>query len=393
MQFEITDEAAITLAHEFYGALADGYPVDAALAEARKAVFAQENDVEWGKPVLYMRASDGRIFDIERVSDEERQRAQVDAVYREAQAAMAGEEWARAIERLQALLALEPTHAEAAARLRQAQQQQELAVLYARGRKHYDAGHWRQALNYFRRVQQVGGDYKGVGALIASAEQAIAQKQGDQTPRPISPKPSWWPWVGIPAVLVVLMIVAVVGYLIIDKFIPPSPSTPAQPTTFVASPGTDATATVRVDATERAQETATAVAEANATSEAQQTATAVAQFEATRQAQQTDPAQAVIDYYSAINNRQYGRTWVLLSKHFKDIRDLDFDVYVDWWDSVEEVYVGQVSVVEQVGSTAVVIADLRYYMKDGQEFDDGEPRIQLEWDATHRTWLFYDKGP
>jgi hypothetical protein len=35
MQFEITDEAAITLAHEFYAALADGYPVDGALAEAR----------------------------------------------------------------------------------------------------------------------------------------------------------------------------------------------------------------------------------------------------------------------------------------------------------------------------------------------------------------------
>lgn len=65
MQFEVTDEAAITLAREFYGALADGYPVDAALAEARKAVFAQGNDVEWGKPVLYMRSPDGVLFDIQ----------------------------------------------------------------------------------------------------------------------------------------------------------------------------------------------------------------------------------------------------------------------------------------------------------------------------------------
>ncbi len=62
MQFEITDEAAITLASEFYGAMADGYPVDASLSEARKAIFAQNNDVEWGKPVLYMRSPDGRIF-------------------------------------------------------------------------------------------------------------------------------------------------------------------------------------------------------------------------------------------------------------------------------------------------------------------------------------------
>jgi CHAT domain-containing protein len=64
MQFEISDQAAISLAHEFYGAVADGYPVDAALAEARKAVFAEGNAVEWGTPVLYLRAPDGRIFDI-----------------------------------------------------------------------------------------------------------------------------------------------------------------------------------------------------------------------------------------------------------------------------------------------------------------------------------------
>jgi hypothetical protein len=66
MQYEISDEAAIVLANEFYGAIADGYPVDASLGEARKAVFAQNNDVEWGTPVLYMRSPDGRIFGVDR---------------------------------------------------------------------------------------------------------------------------------------------------------------------------------------------------------------------------------------------------------------------------------------------------------------------------------------
>jgi tetratricopeptide (TPR) repeat protein len=51
-------------AHEFYGALADGYPIDAALTEARKAIFAAGREVEWGTPVLYLRAPDGRIFDV-----------------------------------------------------------------------------------------------------------------------------------------------------------------------------------------------------------------------------------------------------------------------------------------------------------------------------------------
>jgi hypothetical protein len=73
MQFEITDETAITFAHEFYSAVADGYPVDAALAEARKAIFAQGDDVEWATPVLYLRSPDGHIFDVARVSTEKRE--------------------------------------------------------------------------------------------------------------------------------------------------------------------------------------------------------------------------------------------------------------------------------------------------------------------------------
>ncbi len=78
MQFEISDQAAITLAREFYAALADNYPVDAALAEARKAIFAQDNIVEWGTPVLYMRAQDGRIFDVVEVEGPEMAAARSD---------------------------------------------------------------------------------------------------------------------------------------------------------------------------------------------------------------------------------------------------------------------------------------------------------------------------
>ena len=64
MQFEVTDQAAITLSQVFYETLAEGHPIDYALAEARKAMFAECNNVEWGTPVLYMRSPDGRIFDL-----------------------------------------------------------------------------------------------------------------------------------------------------------------------------------------------------------------------------------------------------------------------------------------------------------------------------------------
>ena len=63
MQFEITDQAAITFASEFYGSIADYYPVDAALSQARLAIRSQDNYLEWATPALYMRSSDGRIFD------------------------------------------------------------------------------------------------------------------------------------------------------------------------------------------------------------------------------------------------------------------------------------------------------------------------------------------
>jgi hypothetical protein len=71
MQFKVSDQAAITLSHAFYSAMADGYPVDTALAEARKAVYTGGDDLEWGTPVLYLRAPDGRIFDIEVVEEPE----------------------------------------------------------------------------------------------------------------------------------------------------------------------------------------------------------------------------------------------------------------------------------------------------------------------------------
>jgi CHAT domain len=64
MQFEITDDAAILFAEGFYSALARSSPVDAALAAARKEIWAAYNDIEWGTPVLFMRVPDGRIFDV-----------------------------------------------------------------------------------------------------------------------------------------------------------------------------------------------------------------------------------------------------------------------------------------------------------------------------------------
>lgn len=65
MQFAVSDEAAITFSSSFYRALANSLPVDAALGEARKTMFAAaETSVEWGTPVLFLRAEDGVILNL-----------------------------------------------------------------------------------------------------------------------------------------------------------------------------------------------------------------------------------------------------------------------------------------------------------------------------------------
>jgi hypothetical protein len=60
----ISDDAALAFTSEFYEALAQGHGVDTALGEARRAMFGQGTETEWATPVLYMRASDGSVFDV-----------------------------------------------------------------------------------------------------------------------------------------------------------------------------------------------------------------------------------------------------------------------------------------------------------------------------------------
>lgn len=71
MQFEITDTAAIDFANGFYSAIATGRPVDAAVGQGRQTIFAHNNDVEWSTPVLYLRSTDGKLFEMPLVPADE----------------------------------------------------------------------------------------------------------------------------------------------------------------------------------------------------------------------------------------------------------------------------------------------------------------------------------
>ena len=71
MQFPITDDAAIDFSRAFYSRLVDGFPVDEATAQGRKAILAgKAGTIEWATPVLYMRAPDGQLFDAQAAAPE-----------------------------------------------------------------------------------------------------------------------------------------------------------------------------------------------------------------------------------------------------------------------------------------------------------------------------------
>ena len=64
MQFPISDKAAIIFSQTFYQRLAMGFPVDGAVAEARKILYSGDREQpEWATPVLYLRARDGMLFE------------------------------------------------------------------------------------------------------------------------------------------------------------------------------------------------------------------------------------------------------------------------------------------------------------------------------------------
>lgn len=63
MQYPIADEAALLFSSEFYSSLAAGYPIEAAITEARKALFMDlgGDGQDWGTPVLFLRADEGLL--------------------------------------------------------------------------------------------------------------------------------------------------------------------------------------------------------------------------------------------------------------------------------------------------------------------------------------------
>jgi hypothetical protein len=77
MQFPIGDANAVAFNKEFYGALADRFPVDQAITEGRLAVWGRTDQsgkgralVDWATPVLFMLGQSGELWEAD-VSDKD----------------------------------------------------------------------------------------------------------------------------------------------------------------------------------------------------------------------------------------------------------------------------------------------------------------------------------
>ncbi|HET7089338.1 MAG TPA: hypothetical protein VFL17_11850, partial [Anaerolineae bacterium] len=181
--YEITDRAAVEFAHAFYEALSDGLPVDAAVSEARKAVsLAVPNTVEWGTPVLYMRAPQGVIFQVPEsrrgprpaaprpVEMDKGLQQRLEQLYTDGLSAFWVEDWDKACRSFQAILDARPDYPGAAAKLDEAQRHRKLSELYGAARTAQEAGDWPAAQSALESLVAQAADYKDAAAQLRSVK-------------------------------------------------------------------------------------------------------------------------------------------------------------------------------------------------------------------------------
>lgn len=191
MQYEISDKAAIEFSRGFYEAVADGLPVDAAVAEARTAV-SMGSKLEWGTPVLYMRSPDGRIFDIREETKEDplrRYRDAVESVWASEELNMSETRWLS--ELANNGLELSPSAAadierevmgdtieailERQTRDRgEEERRNRLDELYARARRSHQDEKWQEVVDLFDQIHSVDPSYPDLEGLLAAAHEGLA---------------------------------------------------------------------------------------------------------------------------------------------------------------------------------------------------------------------------
>ncbi|MFB2918559.1 hypothetical protein [Aerosakkonema funiforme] len=101
------------------------------------------------------------------------------------------------------------------------------------------------------------------------------------------------------------------------------------------------------------------------------------------------PKEAVPNYYSNINNRQYQAGWNQLSASFQNntkVHPEGYTSYLNWWTTVDRVDIEEVNLIEISAETATVDVRLKYLMKTGKVAPQ-YLRLFLVWDGATNSWL------
>lgn len=179
MQFPMTDDAAQIFSRTLYGALGDGFPIDAAVGEARIAIAAQQSTPEWATPVLFTRTDDGQLFDLTLVDEAKRLQVNSAKLAELGADAFKRQDYARAEKYAVRLLDLDPNSSLGQSLSEQVRRERDLAQLYVQAKNFLDKGDWNKALELFQQLQWVRVNYRDVPTLVANAKRAL---QSSATP-------------------------------------------------------------------------------------------------------------------------------------------------------------------------------------------------------------------
>ncbi|MGD9315702.1 MAG: CHAT domain-containing protein [Anaerolineae bacterium] len=191
MQFPISDQAAITFSGTFYPLLAQGNPVDVAMAEGRRAIRLGDNrTMEWGTPVLFMRAPNGDIFRVRTKPNagtagtqppepassprtDVTQERYLAELYMQGVRAFWQEEWSEAVASFEAISETRAGFWDVKTKLAEAKHQADLHTLYAQGQAAGEAKDWPAAVLALENLVAEVPDYKDAAVLLEEARHQL----------------------------------------------------------------------------------------------------------------------------------------------------------------------------------------------------------------------------
>ena len=121
--------------------------------------------------------------DAARRLDEARKQQRLADLFAKAQAAMAREEWSAAVGGLNEIVAAAPDYRNAQALLARAQRRRELADLYGDARRLHNSGQWQAVVNVWERIRSLDANYADPDSLLSSAQSELVRERAQAEER------------------------------------------------------------------------------------------------------------------------------------------------------------------------------------------------------------------